>query len=225
MTAFFEHTLVEQNPHWRSKRYEHALMRQNDKMAIHDLKLEEIQVITGIRRSGKSALLYTLMNHLAQQLDPKSILYINFDDPNCTDVYQNVKLLHDIIITAEKLTNQPIQYLFLDEIQNVFQWEKYVKSVYDSKRFKKIVVTGSNADLLNSDYATLLSGRYLETRLFPLSFHEILLNHQIDSPLECIKQKPRVLSLLDTLLNFGSFPRIIMLKSEEQRHRLDTNQT
>ena len=58
----------------------------------------------------------------------------------------------DIVTLAEKLTGSTIEYLFLDEVQNVEAWDKYVKSAYDSSRFKKIFVTGSNADLLNSDY-------------------------------------------------------------------------
>lgn len=223
MNGNFEQTLIDQNPHWKAIHYAHALKRQSDTIAMNNLKLEEIQVISGIRRCGKSTLLQTLINHLMEHIDPKTLLYINFDDPSYIDVYQNVKLIQDIIITAEKLTQQPIQYLFLDEIQNITLWEKYIKSAYDSKRFKKIVVTGSNGDLLNSDYTTLLSGRYIETQLYPLSFHEILANHNIDSILECISQKPLVLSLLDTMLHFGGFPRVILLEDEKQRQQILKN--
>lgn len=215
-----EQVIAEQNPHWDKVPYDHAFKRLHDKEAINDLNLEEMQIITGIRRCGKSTLLHTLINHLMTQLDPQSILYINFDDPNYIPVCNDATALYDVLTTAEKLSGHKVDYLFLDEVQNVEAWEKYVKSMYDSKRFKKIIVTGSNADLLNSDYASLLTGRYIEARLFPLTYQEVLLNNGITNRLQLIKQKPLTLKLLDDMLNFGGFPRIHDIKTEQQRRKV-----
>jgi len=215
-----EQTLSEQNPHWEAIPYHPIVKRSHDAIAIRELALEEIQVITGIRRCGKSTLLHVLINHLIEKTPPKSILYINFDDPNYTEACKDASAMYHIVTTTEKLTTYPVDYLFLDEIQNVTGWEKYVKSVYDSKRFKKIVVTGSNADLLNSHYAILLSGRYVETHLYPFTYQEWLHHHKITEPLQLIQQKPKVLRLLDDMLIFGGFPRILFEKDADNRRKL-----
>lgn len=218
-----EEALVLQNPHWSGAAYEHPIKRSHDNLVISDLVLQEILIITGIRRCGKSTLMHTLINHLMKEHGPRGILYINLDDPLYTGVTQDAGKLYEVITLAEKLSGQKIDYLFLDEIQNVDAWEKYVKSVYDNRLFKKIIITGSNAQLLKSDYATLLSGRYLEIHVYPLSFNEILNYHQINDSLSIIQKKPKVLELLDTYLKFGGFPRIHCLTNDDTRTRLLKN--
>lgn len=222
MEGTIDQALFEQNPHWSGDTYSHALKRLYDKEAIQDLSLDEIQIITGIRRSGKSTLLQLLINHLMKEKSPKQILYVNFDDPNYNEVCNDVRLMYNLITSAEKLTGEKVRYLFLDEVQHVDVWEKYVKSTYDSKRFLKIFVTGSNANLLNSEYTTLLSGRYIETRIHPLSYAERLLNANITSKLDLIKNKSLALSLIDEMLVFGSFPRILQIKDDKRRKLLKT---
>lgn len=208
MNNSLEQVIIEQNPHWDGRYYEHAFKRSHDEVAKNELRLPEIQIITGIRRCGKSTLLQELINHLMGETDPKSILYINFDDPNYTDICADARAIYDIVTLAEKLTACKVNYLFLDEVQHVHVWEKYVKSNYDSHRFKKIVVTASNADLLKGDYATLLSGRYVETHLYPLAYHEVLQHNGITDRIQLIKRKPETLRVLDNMLMYGGFPRI-----------------
>lgn len=218
-----EQALVAQNPHWHGEVYKHPIKRLHDKTALNELNMDEILIITGIRRSGKSTLMHTIINHLMIDYAPRSILYINLDDPLYTSICQDAALLYEVLTLAEKLTGQKIEFLFLDEIQNVEAWEKYVKSVYDNRLFKKIIVTGSNAKLLKSDYATLLSGRFLEIHVYPLSFKEILFHHQIMDNLELISQKPKVLELLDVYLKYGGFPRIHSVLDHDKRMRLLKN--
>jgi predicted AAA+ superfamily ATPase len=220
MSNSYEQTISEQNPHWAGVAYTHSFKRSHEVHPLSSLELEEIQVITGIRRSGKSTLLQTLINSLMKQTDPKSILYINFDDPKYTDTLADAGSIYSIVTTAETMARQPIHYLFLDEVQNVENWETYVKSVYDMKRFKKIFVTGSNSHLLNGDYATLLSGRYLKTHIFPIAFHELLQNSGIREYHQLIKEKPTALAHVNRLLNFGGFPRIHCVNKDEQRLEL-----
>lgn len=214
MNFEIENTLVEQNPHWRGELYQHAFKRLHDESAINDLSISEIQIITGIRRSGKSTLMHTLINHLIQHENPKSILYINLDDPNYTEICTNSSAFYNIITSGEKLTGQEIEYVFIDEIQNMVDWEKYIKSVYDSKKFKKMIISGSNADLLNGQYATLLSGRYLKTHIYPLSFQELLLNNNINNKVDLVSEKAKALLLVDKLLLKGGFPRIHCIESD-----------
>lgn len=215
-----EQAINEQNTHWDKKPYDHNILRIHNEDTLNELNLDEMQIITGIRRCGKSTLLQTIINHLMTNHDPKSLLYINFDDPNYHEVCNDAAALYNVITAAEKLSSTRVEYLFLDEVQNVEAWEKYVKSMYDSKRFKKIIITGSNADLLNSDYASLLTGRYIETRLYPMSYKEILMNNGITDRLQLVEQKPFCLRLLDDMMQFGGFPRIHQIESEQQRRKV-----
>src|SRR5262245_40158536 len=128
-----EQAINEQNTHWDNTPYEHDFMRLHNKDVLDDVMLDEMQIITGIRRCGKSTLIQTIINHLMTEHDPKSLLYINFDDPNYNEVCNNAQLLYDVITAAEKLSSIPVKFLFLDEVQNVDAWEKFVKSMYDSK--------------------------------------------------------------------------------------------
>lgn len=217
MTEKFEQTLLAQNPHWGAIPYQHQFVRLHDASGIKHLALQEIQIIAGIRRAGKSTLMESMINHLMQDNAPRSILYVNLDDPNYTPFCDDAKTFYDIITTSEKLTGHKVQYLFLDEVQNMIGWEKYVKSVYDSQLFKKIVVSGSNADLLNSDYAKLLSGRYIKTHIYPLAYQELLINQKITDHFTLIKKKATALSMVDTLLTMGGFPRVHCIDHHEQQ--------
>jgi predicted AAA+ superfamily ATPase len=141
--------------------------------------------------------------------EPNSILYLNFDDPSFQNYLTDSAKIYELIDVAEKLVGQKVKYLFLDEIQNVEKWEQFVKSTNDSQRFKKIFVTGSNSSLLNSDYASLLTGRYIEQRVYPMSFQEILMARGLTDSISMIKEKGKTLNILEEMLHFGGFPRVI----------------
>jgi predicted AAA+ superfamily ATPase len=222
MTKNIDLALIAQNRHWQGESQPIGVERQYNQQMIQNLTLDEIQIITGIRRCGKSTLLHFLINHLIQnnKISPQNILSVNFDDPNYTDFYTNPAQLYELIIYAEKMTGQKINYLFFDEVQNVLHWEQFIKSVYDSRQFKKIFITGSNADLLKSDYASLLSGRYVETRVFPFQFKEILLHLGIKNEFDALVNKSKLLKLQDELLQYGSFPRIAFIDLKEDKRQL-----
>lgn len=131
-----------------------------------------IKVITGVRRSGKSILLKLLIAELKDlQINEQNILYINKDSlefdfiRNYDDLYKYAK---------EKLKQiKGTKYLFIDEIQEITEWEKAVASFF-ADDFADIYITGSNAQLLSSELATLLSGRYIEFKINTLVFSEFL---------------------------------------------------
>ncbi|KPA13069.1 ATPase [Candidatus Magnetomorum sp. HK-1] len=130
-----------------------------------------IKVITGIRRSGKSCLLKLLINDLKTKIDSSRIIYINkesleFDHINdYKDLYQYVK--------KEFYQIDGYKYIFVDEIQEISQWEKAIASIFTLESID-IYITGSNAHLLSSEIATLISGRYIEIPVYTLSFLEFL---------------------------------------------------
>jgi len=212
--------LLLQNPHWGGVKYSFEYQRLILDTLIHQLDIPEIQIIQGVRRSGKSSLLKMLINHLLSKTKPQSILYVNIEDPFFINIWSDPKELYSIIEAAEKLTSHPCEYLFLDEIQNVDGWETFVKSIYETGRYKKIIITGSNSKLLEDDYATLLSGRYISDRIYPLSFKELVMNMGISTPLDLVKHKPRVLKQQDDVLFYGCYPAVLRANRQEEKRKL-----
>lgn len=199
--------LINQNKHWEHP-YRNLYSRKSFAPLLENLFVRQIQVLQGIRRSGKSSLFKLLINHLLNSVDAGCILYVNLDDPFFIQYANNPAGLYEVVQTAEILTQKKIKYLFLDEVQAISGWEKYVKSVYDSEQFKKIFITGSNSSLLNGEFATLLTGRYLSSQIYPLSFSEILQINGINSFMELNKQLPKVLKIVDDMMTYGSFVEV-----------------
>lgn len=128
-----------------------------------------IKVITGVRRCGKSTLMDLYQNYLRKQgVDAEQIISINFEDYDYIDLLESKKFYAYI---KERLLPDRMTYLFFDEIQNVKDFERVIDSLY-IKPNVDIYITGSNAYMLSSDLATLLSGRYIEIKMLPLSFKE-----------------------------------------------------
>uniref|UniRef100_A0A832D0M4 ATP-binding protein n=1 Tax=Ignavibacterium album TaxID=591197 RepID=A0A832D0M4_9BACT len=130
-----------------------------------------IKVITGMRRVGKSTILLSLMEELKQNLDEKNIIYINKESLEF-DFIQNYESLYKYIKSLLP-NNREKKYVIIDEIQEILHWEKAILSIYTEK-LADIIITGSNAHLLSSEIATLISGRYIEFQIYPLTFSEFL---------------------------------------------------
>ncbi|MEA2064908.1 MAG: ATP-binding protein [Patescibacteria group bacterium] len=209
-----KNTILEQNSHWRGKKAENNYVYRD---IIKNIKLKSnfIEVITGVRRSGKSTIFNILTQDLIQKfkIKPKEILTINFDNPNFIPFYQNIQKLDKIINETETLTQIKIKYLFLDEVQNILLWEKWVKAKYDQKIFKKIFITGSNSKLLESQYISRLSGRYFSHFNQPFSFKEFLAFHQQDYYQEYANNFPiknKLIALFNKYLKQGGFPEAVI---------------
>ena len=131
---------------------------------------ELIKVIVGVRRSGKSMMLELIRQELMEKnVAQEQMIFINFEDMNYSHLTSAVAL-HDYL--KEKIEAAPGRaYIFLDEIQEVTQWEKCVNSLRVNSD-ADIYITGSNAKMLSGEYATLLSGRYVEFTMYPFSFSE-----------------------------------------------------
>ncbi|MDO4598868.1 MAG: ATP-binding protein [[Ruminococcus] gnavus] len=128
-----------------------------------------IKVVTGIRRCGKSTLLLQYQQYLKEcGVQEQQIISINFEELEYEEL-QDYKKLY--MYLKERLCENKMTYIFLDEIQKVPSFEKVVDSLYVKKN-TDIYITGSNAYMLSGDLATLLTGRYVEISIFPLSFRE-----------------------------------------------------
>ena len=127
-----------------------------------------IKVITGIRRCGKSTLFELFIDYLKNNnVSEDQIININLEDVDYH--FENYKDLYDYI--KSKIDSKRKYYVFLDEVQNVPEFQKAVDSLYIKKNID-VYITGSNAYLLSGELATLLSGRYVEIKMLPLSFKE-----------------------------------------------------
>lgn len=128
-----------------------------------------IKVITGIRRCGKSTLLEQIESELLTSVDKDHIISMNFEDVRYSDI-ENFKELNNYIINLIK--DEKKYYLLFDEIQNITDWEKTINSLKATQNVS-LFITGSNSDLLSSDLATYLSGRYVSFKMQPFTFSEV----------------------------------------------------
>ena len=218
-----ENIIIQQNPHWEGNEYSGLVQRAVLSDLWRKLSMRHIQVLTGIRRCGKSSIFQLVINELMKGNSPKSILSLNMDDPMFYPIWENPAEFYAVIETAEKITGEKVQYLFLDEVQNVNRWENFVKSTYDSNVFRKIFVTGSNSSLLNTEYSTLLSGRYFVDKISPYSLKELFANSGITDYYTLIKEKVTALRIIDECLEWGCFPEIRKVENAATRRELLKN--
>jgi len=190
------------------------IIPREDKIDSSDL----INDIVGIRRCGKTFLMFSKIKELLKKVDKKSIIYINFENRKLFPLKK--EYFNEIIefIHFENLLDKGKIYLFLDEVQKIDGWEKYIRSIYDEFKGKiKIFVSGSNASLLSKDYGTLLTGRHLSKTLMPLSFKEFLRfkKYEIKKVLT-EKDRANIKKFLEEYLDFGGFPEVVLSENKEQ---------
>ena len=165
---------------------------------------EFIKVITGVRRSGKSTLLLMYKDYLlANGVKEENIIYINFESAKFDDI-RTYKELYEYVET--RIQKNKV-YILLDEVQNVEAWEKAINS-FNVDFDVDIYITGSNAYLLSSELSTLLSGRYIEIKMYPLSFKEYLKfnNYQNDNLEEKFME----------YLKYGGLPAITLIRDNDE---------
>ena len=176
------------------EREEKIIERTNLEESKKLLKYPNILAILGIRRCGKSIFSYLL----AKQ---HKFAYINFDDERFAGLRSDD--LNKVLESLYELYGD-IDYIILDEIQNVDNWELFVNRL---RRTKKIILTGSNSKLLSGELSTHLTGRYLDKVLFPFSFKEFLkLKGFKENKVYTTQEKSEIMKLLQEYLEMGGFP-------------------
>jgi len=186
------------------------------------LSTGEVIVLKGIRRSGKSTLLINHIRHLTGTgVDKKEVLFVNFEDPRF-DGELNSELLEQIFeVYKEFVNNQTKPHIFLDEVQHVTQWEKWVLTGYELKR-AQFYVTGSSSKLLSREFGTALSGRFLAINVFPLSFGEYLMfkAQPVPDKISLITQKLVYKIAFNEYLKGGGFPKACSLGEDLRRQEI-----
>lgn len=209
-------------------RYERKLKTRNiylnQLIAFQDK--EPVKVITGIRRCGKSSLLKLMQEHLLNSgVKQDQIIAINFESLEFQEM--NYKELYEYV--KKKIPNTKRAYLFFDELQRIERWENAINSFrvdFDCD----IYISGSNSYLLSSEYSTYLSGRYVEIKMYPLSFKEFIDFHgyklkEYKTPIgekkkRAINEKDEIVEvrdLFDAYMRYGGMPGIADVGLEQDQ--------
>ena len=184
--------------------------RKSYEQQIEELsQTDEVLVIKGIRRCGKSTLLINEMKRLvASGVAKEQLLFVNFEDVRLIG-HLGIELLTLIKDTYMEFVNpQGKPYIFLDEVQNIEQWEKWVNTEYELKK-SHIYVIGSNSSMLSSEIGTALSGRYVSVDVYPLSFKEFLLFKEVEikNRMELVSRKHLLNREFTAFISEGGFPK------------------
>ena len=178
------------------------------KQIVPFIDKDVIKVLTGIRRSGKSVMLKLLMEELKNRgINENQFIYINFENLKYRNL-KNYERLYDFILNKVD-DKYKSYYIFLDEIQEVEEWERCVNSLRVDEDFNfDIYITGSNAKLLSGELSTYLAGRYIEFVVYPFSFKEFF---------EIMKEKNKEIDLKEAFQKYVKFGGMPFL------HNLDYN--
>ncbi len=184
---------------------------------IKFLKTNIVVAIIGVRRSGKSYIMRQVIRALIENnIKSKNLLMINFEDKRIVDFYPG--LIDEIYKTYMEILNpDEIPFIFLDEVHNVPNWERWVRTMHELKK-AKIVISGSSSKLLSGELATVLTGRHLDIFTFPLGFEEFLhfRNLEIKDELDVIANKIEIQRFLNEYFEFGGFPEVILSDNKKE---------
>lgn len=200
----FEVILRDQMNELRETDFSQFVTRKEEKEL--DLDSNLVQVVIGVRRCGKSTLCQKVLME-----SKRNFAYVNFDDENLANL--NAEQLNDILKALYNLYGN-FDCLFMDEIQNAPKWHLFVNRLLRQKLH--LVITGSNANLLSSDLATHLTGRYNQIELFPFSFQEYCTAKGIDTKSLTTKASGLRLHALEQYMKQGGFPETLNMKNQRR---------
>lgn len=216
--------LLEDNRHWVNQSiYGDFVSREILDKALKFLGMKEILALVGARRVGKSTLAKLLIHELLKSVEAKNIFFINLEKPEFIPYKEDASYLGVVFDAYLKLANPNLQnkiYFFIDEVQVFQNWEIFVKSKYENSNIK-FIITGSNASLLTSNYATVLTGRVLRLEIYSFNFREFLQFKKLDfsSKIQRTANKIEISRAMDEYLKWGGYYSVIsnsdeMLKKE-----------
>lgn len=204
MLSFWETILSE----WERKTLPQILPREREVPISGFGQLNKILVITGFRRTGKTYLLLSAIAKLLQTYSKKDIFYLNFEDER---IPLTTQVLTDLLPAFQAHFGQKPKFLFLDEVQNVPLWSKYIRRILDNENMQ-IFLTGSSSKMSSFELPTELRGRSLEQKVTPLNFREFLTFKNEPPDLE----KARFDFLFNEYLTFGGLPEIVRARPEDK---------
>lgn len=210
-------TLMEWNPWWEQKTAFDLVERDLEKELIKWIGRKEIIGILGVRRSGKTSLMKLIIKHLLHSTEPKNILFIKADD----DRIEKKNLISSVIEQYKELLNPMGRlFIFIDEIQEVPEWENTLKRIYDLEPNVKFFISGSNFSILREDLSYKLSGRIAYFELYPFSFKEFIrLKMGLKAPYP-VSKKQEIKHYFMRYFEGGGFPEVAIENNEEKGKQL-----
>ena len=195
---------------------QHEFIR-NFQIVPRDYEFEENgnYVLVGLRRAGKSTLLYKIVLDLvASGVDWEQIIYINFEDERLSEF--TVADFNDLLSVQSEMSDKK-GYFFLDEVQNIDGWEKFARRMADAK--EHIYITGSNAKMLSREIETTLGGRFFAKHITPYAFGEYLTACEVphDEPaLLGTKTNGKIRAACAQYLQYGGLPESLLYKAKRE---------
>lgn len=184
-----------------------------------EIPLKRAVVVLGPRRSGKTYYLYSLMQKLINKgVEKERILYINFEDPKLVGIeFSDLNLLLEVFYEIYPQTQREKVWFFLDEVQNVDNWEIFVRGVLDRRNIQ-VFLSGSSAKLLSREVATAMRGRSLSYLILPFSFKEFLKARKVSfAKYLSSHEKTRVMSSFWDYFSAGGYPEVVIYPSEKEK--------
>jgi len=204
MLSFWETILSE----WEQKTLPQIFPREQEISTSGFGQINKILVITGFRRTGKTYLLLSAISKLLQTYSRKDIFYLNFEDER---IPLTTQVLTDLLPAFQAHFGQKPKFLFLDEVQNVPLWSKYIRRILDNGNIQ-IFLTGSSSKMSSFELPTELRGRSIEQKVSPLNFREFLIFR--NEPRS--QEKSQFNFLFNEYLTFGGLPEIVRARPEDK---------
>lgn len=205
---------------WQERKLPKVIKRNIRLETKKDTFLRKAKVITGFRRTGKTYLLFSLIQKLLKTYNRTQIIYINFEDERLP---LKTEVLSGLLPTIRAVFGKDPAYLFLDELQNIPHWSKWLRRILDQKEIS-IFATGSSSKMSSFEMPTELRGRSWETKVYPLDFDEFLRFKRKAVNWEKVKHLPDERAKLDFLFNeyllWGGLPEVVLTPQERKQELL-----
>lgn len=208
---------------WEQRELPYVIPRDYQLQQYLDLEVSKVLVVTGFRRVGKTYLLFDLIKQLLKSYSKKDVCYINFEDER---IPIEAETLSNLLPVIQETWGQKPKYLFLDELQNMPNWSKWLRRIIDSEEIK-IIVTGSSSKMSSFEIPTELRGRFFEVQVFPLSSAEFLRFKKKKIDFEKLPHLPSEQAkfnfLFEEYLVFGGLPEVVLLGETGKKTELLQN--
>ena len=201
---------------WAERKLPRVIPREITLERYIDMIPKKIIAVTGFRRVGKTYLLFQILNKLLKDNSREEVIYINFDDER---IPEETSFLTELFPMMKQIFSDKTKIIFLDEIQNMPNWGKWLRRIYDTEDIM-IFITGSSSKVSSREIPTELRGRCLEVKLFPLSFKEYLRFKKIKINMEYIEYSENERGILfrglDEYLFYGGLPEVVLTSIDKK---------
>lgn len=206
---------------WRDRTLPVVIPRVINIKIDEEEKTRNAHVVTGFRRVGKTYLLFEAIQKLLKKYSKTEVIYLNFEDERLG--YPTVEVLTNLIPSIISVFGKKPKYLFLDELQIIPNWSKWVRRILDTEDIK-LIITGSSSKMSSSELPTELRGRAWETKVSPLNFNEFLRFKDETLDKEKVKhldsEKARFDFFFNEYLTYGALPAIVQTPIEKKQELL-----